>query len=50
MTKERFAELVMKLNEKELQALIDGINANTCEYGWNENLDNNALIQECWEN
>ncbi len=49
MTKERFVELVEKLNEKELQALIDGINGITHEYGWDEGLDDNDLILECWK-
>ena len=48
MTKERFVELVMELNEKQVLELISGINEVTHEWGWNENLEDTNLVQECW--
>ncbi len=49
MTKERFAELVLTLNERELEEIIDAINQNTFEWGWNGDFDDHPLIKECWQ-
>lgn len=53
ITKERFAELLMNLTDREFEMLVNGINQITFEWGWEENdngFDNSPLIQECWKN
>lgn len=48
MTKERFIELVAKLNEEEFENFKSGINQITFEYGWGNGFDDNALILELY--
>ena len=50
MTKERFIELIEKLNEDQFEEIKTAINSRTFEYGWTA-LDENhdALIKELWD-
>ena len=49
MTLVRFIELAARLTDKELEALLKGINQITFEYGWDANLDDNELIKEIYK-
>ena len=49
MTKEEMAKAILQMNEEDFEALKDGINQITCEYGWGGNLDNSEFIAKIWE-
>lgn len=49
MTKERFIELVEKLNENQFKEIKSAINSKTFEYGWAAfDEDRDELIKELW--
>lgn len=49
MNKNEFIKLVNALTEEQINALIEGINEVSFEYGWDASLEETELIKKCWE-